>query len=340
MKVGMYYNNNDVRIEEMPIPEIGSKDLLVKVMACGICGSDVMEWYRVKKAPLALGHELTGKIVEVGKDVEGYKPGERIFSTHHIPCNRCHYCLSGHETACETFQTKNNFYPGGFAEYLRISGESLATGTLKLPQGISYEQGSFIEPLGTVIRGLRKIDLQPGDSVIILGSGIAGLLNIKLAKALGAGRIMATDVNNYRLEAAKRFGAEYVFYAHENITSLIRKVNEGRLADKVIVCTGALSATSQALQSVDKGGTVLFFAVPQPGEKLNIDFNPYWRNDISFKTTYGATPLDNKQALELIKAGNIRVEDMITHKLALEEIVRGFRLASEGKECLKVIIKP
>ncbi len=340
MKVGMYRNNRDVRVEEMPVPEIGNKDLLLKVMACGICGSDIMEWYRIKRAPLVLGHELTGEIVKVGKDVERYKLGDRIFSTHHVPCGKCRYCLSGYETACETFQRKNNFYPGGFAEYLKISGKSLDTGTLKLPDEVSYEQGSFIEPLGTVVRGLRKVDLRKGNSVLVFGAGIAGLLNIKLAKFLGAGRIMATDINDYRLEMAKRFGAEYTFQANKDIPNLVKKVNEGRLADKVIICTGALSAASQALQSVDKGGTILFFAVPKPGETLNIDFNPFWRNDISFKTSYGAAPIDNKEALKLIRDRKVNVDDMITHRLSLDEIGKGFRLASEGKECLKVIIKP
>jgi len=216
----------------------------------------------------------------------------------------------------------------------------LDTGTLRLPDGLSYEQGSFIEPLGTVVRGLRKIELKPADSVLILGSGIAGLLNIKLAKALGAGRIIATDINDYRLKAAKKFGAEYVFHAGQDIPAIVKKVNGGKLADKVIICTGSLSSAKQALQSVDKGGTVLFFAVPKPWEEINIDFNPYWRNDISFKTSYGAAPLDNKQALKLIRTGDVVVDDMITHRLKLDEIDEGFRLASEGKECLKVIIKP
>ena len=139
---------------------------------------------------------------------------------------------------------------------------------------------------------------------------------------------------------AKRFGAEYIFSANEDIPNLVKKVNEGRLADKVVICTGALSAASQALQSVDKGGTVLFFAVPKIGETLNIDFNPYWRNDITLKTSYGASPIDNKEALGLIKDRKVSVSDMITHRLSLDEIGKGFRLASEGKECLKVIIKP
>jgi L-iditol 2-dehydrogenase len=205
---------------------------------------------------------------------------------------------------------------------------------------MSYEQGSFIEPLGTVVRGLRAVALKPGDSLLVLGCGVAGLLMIKLARALGAGRIIATDIDDYRLEAARRFGAEKAVRADGDIPSSIKEINNGRLADKVIVCAGVLSAARQALESVDRGGTILFFAVPNPGETVNIDFNPFWRNDISLKTCYGAAPLDNRQAMELIRAGNVDVRDLITHRYSLEEISKGFKAASEGKDCLKVIIKP
>ncbi len=340
MQVGMYYSNSKVQVEELPVPKVGSKDILVKVMARGICGSDVLEWYRIKKAPLVLGHEVTGEVVEVGGEIIKFRRGDRVFTTHHVPCDACHFCLKGHQTACEIFQTKNNFDPGGFSEYLRVSGKSIDTGTLLLPHEMSYEQGSFIEPLGTVVRGLRAIDLKPGETVLVLGCGIAGLLMIKLARALGAGRILATDIDDYRLEAAKRFGAERTVRAEEYEPDLIREINSGRLADKVIVCAGALPAALQSLQSVDRGGTILFFAVPNPGELVDIDFNPFWRNDIRLITCYGAAPLDNVQAMELIRAGNIDVRDLITHRYGLEDIAQGFKAAGDGKNCLKVIIKP
>jgi len=340
MRVGMYYSNSKVNVEELPIPSVGKKDILVKVMASGICGSDVLEWYRIKKAPLVLGHELTGEVVEVGKEITKFQRGDRVFTTHHVPCDECHWCLNGHQTACPVFQTKSNFDPGGFSEYLRVSGRSVDTGTFLLPDEISYEEGSFIEPLGTVVRGLRAVALKPGDSLLVLGCGIAGLLMIKLARSLGAGRIIATDINDYRLHAAKRFGATESIRADGDIPSSVRKVNNGRLAGKVIVCAGVLSAAQQALESVDPGGTILFFAVPNPGETLNVDLNPFWRNDIGLKTCYGAAPADNSQAMELIRAGNIDVKDLITHRFSLDEISKGFKAASEGKNCLKVIIKP
>ncbi len=340
MRVGMYYNNNKVEVEELPLPKVGKRDILIKVMASGICGSDVLEWYRIKKAPLVLGHELTGVIVEVGDEIAEFKRGDRVFATHHVPCDACHWCLGGHETACQTFQTKNNFDPGGFSEYLKVSGRSIDTGVLVLPDSMSYEQGSFIEPLGTVVRGLRALEVKPGDTLLVIGCGLAGLLMIKTARALGAGSIVAVDLDGYRLEAAKRFGAEIAVRADGDVTGSIRKITGGRLADKVIVCAGALSAARQALECVDRGGVVLYFAVPNPGELVNMDLNPFWRNDIGLKTCYGAAPLDNRQAVELIRAGNVVVDDMITHRYGLGQIMEGFRTAGSGKNCLKVIIQP
>jgi len=340
MRVGMYYNNNKVEVEERPTPRVGKRDILVKVMASGICGSDLLEWYRIKKAPLVLGHELAGEVVEVGDDITEFKRGDRVFATHHVPCEACRWCLGGHQTACPVFQTKNNFDPGGFSEYLRVSGKSIDTGTFLLPDRMSFEEGSFIEPLGAVVRGLRAVDPKPGDVLLVLGCGVAGLLMIKAARALGAGRIIATDIDDYRLEAAKRFGAEISIRAEADIPGAIREITGGLLADKAIVCAGALSAAKQALESVGRGGTILFFAVPNPGETLNMDLTPFWRNDIGLKTCYGAAPLDNRQAMELIRAGNVDVKDMITHRYGLEEIMKGFKTAGAGKNCLKVIIKP
>lgn len=211
MRVAMYYNNRDVRLQELPRPQIGPGELLVKVLASGICGTDVMEWYRIKKAPLVLGHEITGEIVEIGEGIERYKTGGRIFVSHHIPCNTCRYCLSGHHTACETLHT-TNYDPGGFAEYIRVPRLNVDRGVFLLPKEVSFEDGTFIEPLACVVRGQRVARLQPGQSVLILGSGVSGLLHLLLARALGAGRVITTDVNEYRLKAAQKFGADAAIF--------------------------------------------------------------------------------------------------------------------------------
>jgi L-iditol 2-dehydrogenase len=339
MKVGMYYRNSDVRVEEQEIPAVGDDDLLIRVRASGICGSDLMEWYRIKRAPLVLGHELTGDVVAVGKNIAEYQVGDRVFATHHVPCDECSACLTGHTTACRTFQEKNNFAPGGFAEYLRVSSRSVRTGILRLPEAMSYETGTFIEPLATVVRAYRTTGLHPGESVMIYGSGLAGILFVKLAKALGAGAVIVSDINDYRLAAARAAGADFVVNAREDVPEFLQR-HHGRLADKVIICTGAASAANAALTSVERGGTILFFAVGAPGETLAVDFNPFWRNDISLKTCYGAAPLDNRQALELLSRGTVKVDDMITHRFPLAEIGQAFATAAEPQGVLKVIIEP
>jgi L-iditol 2-dehydrogenase len=339
MKVGMYYRNSDVRVEEQGVPAVGPDGLLIKVMASGICGSDLMEWYRIKRAPLVLGHELTGEIVAVGERVSTFAVGERVFATHHVPCDECSFCLTGHATACKTFQEVNNFAPGGFSQYLRVTGRSVRTGVLRLPDTMSYETGTFIEPLATVVRALRTVALAPGESVMVCGSGLAGILFVKLAKALGAGAVIVTDINDYRLAMAKQAGADFTINAREDVPARLMECC-GRPADKVIVCTGAASAAQAALGSVERGGTLLFFAVGAPGETLAVDFNPFWRNDVTIKTCYGAAPLDNRQALELLHRGTVQVADMITHRFPITEIGRAFATAAQAEGVLKVIVEP
>jgi L-iditol 2-dehydrogenase len=335
----MYYNNRDVRLEEMPTPEIGPGELLVKVLASGICGSDVMEWYRIKKAPLVLGHEITGEIVKVGGGVRNYKVGQRVFISHHVPCNTCRYCLGGKHTACETLHT-TNFYPGGFAEYIRVPPINVDRGVFLLPDEVSNEDGTFIEPLACVVRGQRLAGTMPGHTVLVMGSGISGILHIALARALEVGRIIATDMNEHRMKLAKKFGADVVAHAKEDIPALVRRVNENRLADLVIVCTGALPAFTQALQSVDRGGTVLFFAPTEPGVNLPVPVNDFWRNGITLMPSYGAAPMDLTVALDLIRSRRVPVHEMITHRLGLAETGKGFQLVAGANESLKVIVYP
>jgi len=340
MRVAMYYSNHDVRLEEVPVPKIGPGELLVRVEACGICGSDVMEWYRLGRTPLVLGHEIGGQIAAVGEGVERYKEGDRVSAAHHVPCNRCYYCLNGHHTVCDTLR-RTNFDPGGFAEYIRLPAINVEHGVWLLPDEVSYEEATFIEPVACVLRAQRQAQLNPGDSVLVIGSGIAGLLHMHLARALGASRIVATDVIDCRLEAASRFGADAVIHADEDVPACLRQVNQGRLADIVIVCTGAKSAIMQALHSVERGGTILLFAPTDPGVAIPVSINDlFWRNDITLTTSYAGSPADYAVALELIRARRVNVCDMITHRLGLAEAGLGFQLVASAQNSIKVIIEP
>jgi L-iditol 2-dehydrogenase len=339
MRVAVYYNNKDVRVENIPVPVIGPGEMLVKVAASGICGSDVMEWYRVRKAPRVLGHEMTGEIVEVGEGVDNYNVGQRVFVSHHVPCNSCHYCLAGAHTACDTLHN-TNYDPGGFAEYIRIPKINVENGVYLLPDDMSYEEGTFIEPLACVMRGQRLAGMRPGQSVLVIGSGISGLIHIKLAKAQCAGKIFAADINSFRIEAASRFGADVVINATEDLPEKIKESNDGKLADLVIVCAGALQASIDGIRCVERGGTALFFAVPEPEVMVPVPMNDLWRNEITLMTSYGAGPDDLEAAIEMMRNKRVTFSDMITHRLPLQEIQEGFRLVAEAQESIKVIIEP
>jgi L-iditol 2-dehydrogenase len=335
----VYYNNKDIRIVDMPTPEISEDEFLLKVMASGICGSDVTEWYRVPKAPVILGHELTGIIEKTGKKVTKLRVGDRVFVSHHVPCNKCRYCLKGHHTACETLHT-TNYYPGGFAQYIRVPRINLEQGTYKLPSNVSFEEGTFIEPLACVVRGQRLAEIAKDSTVLIIGSGVSGLLHLKLAKLKGTQKIIATDLNPYRLKKATEFGADHTINAQENVPQKLKEINDGRLADQVIVCTGATQAGLTALECVDKGGTILFFAVPDPTVKIPVPITQFWRNEITIKTSYGAAPNDLNESIQILSHKKINVKDMITHRLNIRQAAEGFRLTVEAKESLKVILEP
>jgi L-iditol 2-dehydrogenase len=341
MRAATYYNNSDIRLEEVPMPKIGAGELLVKIHASGICGSDVMEWYRLDKAPLILGHEIAGEVVEVGTGVTKFRPGDRITATHHVPCQACHLCLSGHETVCDMLLHGSHFDPGGFCEYVRLPAVNVERGAWKLPDSLSYEAATFVEPLACVLRGQRRAEIKPGASVLVLGSGIAGLLHIHLAAMSGAGLVAATDLNEFRLQAAKKFGANAVCRASDDVSTFFKDHNHGRGADVVIVCAGAAAAFKQAMETVALGGVILVFAPTMAGVTLPLSINDlFWRRDVTITTTYAGGPRDCLTALELISRGRLRVEEMITHRFGLADTVTGSKLVASGGDSIKVIIEP
>lgn len=342
MRVAVYHNNEDIRIEERPVPSIGPGEILVRIRASGICGSDVMEWYRVPKAPLVLGHEVAGDVAETGEGVEHLSVGDRVVVSHHVPCNTCRYCLAGDHTACHTLHT-TNFDPGGFAEYVRVPALQTERGVLVLPEHVSYEEGSFVEPLGCVVRAQTRAGIRPGSTVLVVGSGVSGVLHIRLARALGAGRVLAADVSEHRLDWARRAGADAAFdaaAAGEGLPELVRGANAGRLADLVLLCTGAPPAIAQGLACLESGATFVFFAPPPPGEPHPMPVAELWRREVTVRTAYGAAPADLSMALDLIATGTVRVSDFVTHRLALDDTSTGFGLVAGAGESMKVIVEP
>lgn len=341
MRVAMYYGNDDVRLEKMPVPEIGPGEVLMKVEASGICGSDVMEWYRRDKVPLVLGHEVAGTIVEIGDKVEDYNAGDRIVAAHHVPCNTCKYCHHGHHTACPSLQGGTEFHPGGFAEFVRIPEINVDRGVFRIPTGVSFEEATFAEPLACVIRGQNKLGMAPGKTVFVIGTGISGLIHVALARSKGAGNIVASDISEYRLDQALRLGADQAVKSDERLVDSMIEANDGEKADCVIVCTGAIAAVKASFDMVDKGGTILFFAPTARGETVPLSLNDvFWKKEVTLTTTYAGAPADHTAALKLIRVGAIPVGDMITHRFGLADAQKGFDLVARGGESVKVIIYP
>ena len=325
MLAAKYYSNTDIRLEDIPKPKIMDGEILVKVAASGICGTDVMEWYRIKKAPRVLGHEIAGTIVE--SKSEKYTTGLRVFVSHHVACNECKYCLSGNHTACETLHT-GNYDPGGYSEFVRVPGINVERGVYILPQHVSFAEATMIEPLACALRAQRVIDVKRDQVVLVLGSGVSGLLNI-LAAGLKGAKVIATDIDAYRLKKAEECGADEVLHA--------KKAGDIR-ADKIIICTAALAAIGQAFRCIDRKGTILLFAIPD--KNIEIPTVDVWRNEITVTSSYGAAGDDLAEALELISSGKLDMNPLITHRLPLQKIQEGFRLVAEAKESLKVILEP
>ena len=340
MRVAVYYSNRDVRVEDRPRPAAGPGELVFRVMASGVCGSDVMEWYRLAKAPIVLGHEVAGEVVEIGAGLAGFAVGDRIVTTHHVPCNECRYCLAGQHPVCDTLR-KTSFDPGGFAEFVRLPAANVARGTVAIPDHVSYEEASFVEPLACVARGQRIGGGVVGKTVAVLGSGISGLLHILWARAHGAARILATDIHPFRLDAARRAGADVTIDArHQDVQASIQEANEGRAADFVIVCTASLAAVGQSLHAVDRGGTILFFALFPPGVTFPFPIYELGKDGITILHSYAGPPADMRTALDAIAARRVDVASLITHRVPLSETGEAFRLVEEAGESLKVIVEP
>lgn len=336
MKVAVYYRNDDIRIEERPTPSISDNEILIKMKACGICGTDVMQWYRIKKAPRVLGHEMAGEIVDAGSNVKGFKKGDRVFVSHHVPCYTCHHCIQGNYTACETLHV-GNYDPGGFAEFIRIPEENVKYGTFLLPDHITFEDAAMIEPLACAIAGQNQIAIKESQTVLVIGSGVSGILHIQLTKQKNT-KIIAIDIDEYRINKAMEFGADRVIDAREYSVNTLKKINDDRLADVVIVCAAAKQAIDNALFSVDRKGKILFFAVPETD--ISIPSLRFWRDEITVTFSYGAAPNDLQKAIALIDSGMINARKMITHMVPLSDITQGFKLVTEGKNSLKVVVVP
>lgn len=348
LKAAVYYKNCDIRVEDVEDISVSNGEIKVKIKSCGVCGSDVMEWYRIKRAGRpngvgAFGHECAGNIVEIGNNVDSkWKIGDRVVVTHHVPCNTCNACIKGHTTACNTLHTtkfKNKY--GAYAEYVVLPPINVDRGILLLPDSMSYDEATFIEPLGCVLRGQSWAQVNNGKSVLIIGAGLSGLLHLQVAQLNGASLIAISDIKSERLKIAKKFGASAVIDAKLDVPEEFKKLNGGWGADIVIMTAPLPICVKQSLAAVAPGGTILFFAPTNPDINSEINIWNLWQNEITITHSYAADYKDLANALRWIQYNRINVKDMITHVLPLEKTAEGFMLTASPKDgSLKVIIHP
>ncbi len=338
MKVAIYYSQKDVRIEEMPTPEIGEDEVLVEMKACGICGSDLMEWYLKKRVPFVLGHEPTGIIAKKGSKVKSFDVGNRVFVHHHVACLKCHYCMHGDYTLCEQFH-KTNIKPGGFAEYFKVPAPNLQIDTLKIPDTLPFEEATLIEPVGCCLRALKKCNIQKGDSIAIIGAGATGIIHTALSKIFGAAKTIVSDLIDYRLSVSQKFGADVtVNPKNEDLAEVVKAETDGRGADLAVVTAPSLEAYKTGSSACRKGGKLCVFAPLEPEKYLQISPQKLFFSEIQIIPSYSTSHLETRTALELISSGRLDVKELITHRFRLADTAKAFETAQKSKESLKVIV--
>jgi L-iditol 2-dehydrogenase len=338
MKVARLYRYNDIRIEEMPVPEIGPGEALVRTRASGICSGDVMPWYIEKKAPLVLGHEPAGEIVGLGSGVTSFEKGDRVFVHHHAPCMKCRFCLRGDHVQCSTWKS-SRIIPGGVSEYILVPAVNLENDTLRLDDAMSYEDGTLIEPAACVVKGLNRARMRGGDTVLIIGLGVMGMINLLIAKAYGAGNIICADMVRFRLDRAAELGANAVIdVSAETLPDGVRRLTGGDMAELVIVGPNSAAAMLEGIRCARPGGTVLLFTPAKPGETLLIDPNHLYFSDLNLVTSYSCGPTDTAEAFGLVKKGIVSAAQLVTHRFPIERTAEAFRLTAAAGDSLKSLI--
>lgn len=338
MKVARLYAFGDIRIEDVPVPRPGPGDALVRTRACGICSGDVMPWYIEKKAPLVLGHEPAGEIVGTGQWVTSFREGDRVFVHHHAPCLTCRFCRRGDHVQCETWRA-SRIFPGGIAEYILVPAINLEHDTIRLRDGMSYEDGTLIEPTACVVKGLRRARIRKGDTVLVIGLGVMGMINVMTASAYGAGRVIGADLVRFRLDKALELGADDVIdVSSAGLRESLSAITGGGMAEVVIVGPNSVEAMVKGLECVRPGGQALFFTPAKPGELLTVDPNELYFRDISILTSYSCGPEDTAEAADLIARGVVTARDLVTHRFPIEKTDEAFSLTARAENSLKALI--
>ena len=339
MKAAIVKEPSNISIQETERPILGHGDILVKMLSCGICGSDVEKVFGKYGQPsMRLGHEPAGIILDVGSGVTDFKKGDRVFTHHHVPCYSCHYCTHGNETMCPKYY-ETNLTPCGLAEeYVVPEWNAIHGGVLKIPDSMSFDEAAMIEPLACCVRAWTKVSYKKGDTVAVFGAGPTGMMHVMLAQTNEFSKVFCFDVNDFRLDFAKKFGAVVLKSGDAQSVSKVLLETQNRGVDLSIVATGSLKAISDAISSTRKGGTIVLFGVPSKGATMDVDMSVVYSKELTLTPSYAASDSDTKQSLELISSGRLDVKRLITHRYSLSESQKAFEHAHTGQNAMKIII--
>jgi len=345
MKAVVFHGPGDVRVEQVPVPACGAGELLVKVDACAVCGSDLKSSKvgnpRIKP-PRTMGHEFTGLVAEVGAGVTGFAPGERVVMATTVSCGECFYCRKGWRNICMNLAPMGFSYPGGMAEYVAIPALAIRNGhVVKVPAGVPAEHAALAEPVSCCVNCMENCRVQPGDTVVVLGAGPMGLINVCVARGMGAGKIILSEISDQRLAFARQFDPDVlVNSATRDLKQVVLDETDGLGADVAIVAAPAARPQEMAIDLVRRRGTVCLFAsLPKGGSNLTIDSRPLHYGELRLVGTSDSTPAQVATAVELIAGGKIPAAKIASHILPLDGIAKAFELMTTG-EALRVVLKP
>jgi L-iditol 2-dehydrogenase len=335
----VYHSSDDLRLEDIPLRPLAAGELLIRIRACGLCSGEAMAWYMARKAPLVPGHEIVADVVQTGLAVTEFSPGDRIFVHHHAPCMRCRACLRGDHVHCLTWR-KSNLIPGGLSELAIVPREVASADVLPLPQELSDDAATFVEPLACVVKAAHRAGVGPGDRILVIGLGVMGMLQVMLARRLGAELIVGADRVASRLERGRQAGADVLVDAtRSTLPETVLSYTEGAGADIVVVGPGTVEAIELGFRCVAPGGSLVLFTPTPPEDVWPFPVHDAYFREIRVIPSYSAGPPQTQEALQWLARG-LPVESLITHRYPLEGAAEGYRLVREAKEALKVVVHP
>lgn len=333
-----YYDRRTVKLETVSLLPMEADEVLVETKACGICSSDIMDWYREPHAPAFFGHEPTGVIVKTGSMVRDFQPGDRVFVHHHVPCFVCRYCRKGNYSMCSHFR-ENGIYPGGFSQFIKVRAENVRRGLLVLPPTLSFIDATLIEPVACCLQAIYRSGISVGDTVVVVGAGFNGLILTFLSKIFGSQKTIVVEPNEFRLGLASRLGAdEGINPDKEEPAEAIKKINGGRLADVVLVTPPFPQVVESSISLVDRGGTLLLYAPSAPGQSFTFPIYQIYFSQITVKTSYSASPLLTREALTLLDSGRFEVDQLISVYPFLD-FEKAFSAVRYDKTLIKVVLE-